>query len=142
MEWTYIVPIGLTLKIGSKENKLLVHHHLVVRAELSAPPTDPTYITIWKKKLVEAIGMKILMGPYATYSDMLGNRGLTVATVIETSHIVLHVWDEESPGLMQLDVYSCAEFDRQTIFDAIQEFVPTKIDYKFLDRTGDFILAS
>lgn len=142
MEWTYIVLTGPLLVSGLKENKLLVHHHLVVRAELAAPPTDPTYITEWKRNLVSAIGMKILMGPYATYSDMPGNRGLTVATVIETSHIVLHVWDEESPGLMQLDVYSCAEFDKQTIFAAIQEFEPTKIDYKFLDRTGDFILAS
>ena len=142
MEWTYIVHIDPTLKSGLKENKLLVHHHLVVRAELAAPPNDPTYITAWKKKLVETIGMKILMGPYATYSNMEGNRGLTVATVIETSHIVLHVWDEESPGLMQLDVYSCAEFDKNTIFASIQEFLPTKIDYKFLDRTGDFILAS
>ena len=142
MEWTYIVPIGHALANGSKENELLVHHHLVVRAELAAPPTDPVYISIWKRNLVSAIGMKILMGPYAVYSDMPGNRGLTVATVIETSHIVLHVWDEESPGLMQLDVYSCAEFDKQTIFNAIQEFEPTHIDYKFLDRTGDFILAS
>lgn len=120
---------------------MLVHHHLVVRAELNAPPKDTEYITEWKRKLVEAIGMKILMGPYATYSDMPGNRGLTVATIIETSHIVLHVWDEEEPGLMQLDVYSCSQFDRQSIFDAIKEFEPTKVDYKFLDRTGDFILT-
>ena len=139
MEWTYTVPIGLASASGLKENKLLVHHHLVVRAELAAPPTDPIYITEWKRNLVEAIGMRILMGPYATYSDMVGNRGLTVATVIETSHIVLHVWDEESPGIMQLDVYSCAEFDKNTIFKAIEEFEPTHIDYKFLDRTDDFI---
>ena len=121
---------------------MLVHHHLVVRAELNSPPSDPIYITEWKRKLVDSIGMKILMGPYATYSNMEGNRGLTVATVIETSHIVLHVWDEESPGLMQLDVYSCAEFDKHTIFDAILEFDPVLIDYKFLDRSGDFIVAS
>lgn len=121
---------------------MLVHHHLVVRAELNSPPRDPIYITEWKRKLVDSIGMKILMGPYATYSNMEGNRGLTVATVIETSHIVLHVWDEESPGLMQLDVYSCAEFDKHTIFDAILEFDPVMIDYKFLDRSGDFIVAS
>ena len=142
MEWTFTVPIGPALASGLKENKLLVHHHLVVRAELSAPPTNPCYITEWKRNLVEAIGMKILMGPYAAYSEMPGNRGLTVATVIETSHIVLHVWDEESPGLMQLDVYSCAEFDKQIIFDAIKEFEPTHMDWRFLDRTGDFILAS
>lgn len=142
MEWTFIVRIGLILVSGLKEIELLVHHHLVIRAELNSPPVDPVYMTEWKRTLVEAIGMKILMGPYATYSDMPGNRGLTIATVIETSHIVAHIWDEESPGIMQLDVYSCAEFDKQTIFDAIQEFDPVHIDYKFLDRTGDFILAS
>jgi S-adenosylmethionine/arginine decarboxylase-like enzyme len=47
--------------------------------------------------------MKILIGPIAKYLDVPGNRGLTVAAIIETSHIVMHCWDECSPGLMQLD---------------------------------------
>ena len=118
---------------------MLVHHHLVVRAELDTPPTDPSYMRDWTRNLVEAIGMKILLGPYAVYSEMPGNRGLTIITAIETSSVSLHVWDEESPGLMQLDVYSCAEFDKNTIFEALQEFNPVHMDYKFLDRTGDFI---
>lgn len=121
---------------------MLVHHLLVVNARLNKPPTDPDYITDWKKNLVEAIGMKILMGPYAVYSEMEGNRGLTAVTIIETSHIALHVWDEEELATLRLDVYSCAEFNIETILAAINEFEPTHIDYKFLDRTGDFILAS
>jgi len=40
---------------------------------------------------------------------MPGNQGLTSVTIIETSHIAVHVWDEVSPALMQMDVYSCAE---------------------------------
>lgn len=121
---------------------MLVHHLLVVNARLNKPPVDPEYIQRWKKKLVEDIGMKILMGPFAVYSDMEGNRGLTAVTIIETSHIALHVWDEEAPATLRLDVYSCAEFNIDTILAAIEEFEPTHVDYKFLDRTGDFILAS
>jgi hypothetical protein len=47
----------------------------------------------------------------------------------------MHVWDEVSPALMQFDVYSCGEFDAETICKKIQkDFNVTKIDYKFLDR--------
>lgn len=121
---------------------MLVHHLLVINARVKDPPTDPEYIKDWTERLVEAIGMKILHGPHALYHDMPGNRGLTAVTIIETSHLALHVWDEEDPGLLRLDVYSCAEFNIDTILQAIQEFNPTLVDYKFLDRTGDFILAS
>ena len=121
---------------------MLVHHLFVVNARIKNPPKDPVFITKWKKKLVEDIGMKILMGPYAVYSEMTGNQGLTVVTIIETSHIALHIWDEEDPSVLRLDVYSCAEFDIQTVLDAIEQFEPTHIDYKFLDRTGDNIVAS
>ena len=121
---------------------MLVHHLLVVNARVLNPPTDPVYIKDWKERLVKSIGMKILDGPHALYHDMPGNRGLTAVTIIETSHIALHVWDEDSPGLVRLDVYSCAEFEISKILEAIEEFSPTLVDYKFLDRTGDFILAS
>jgi S-adenosylmethionine/arginine decarboxylase-like enzyme len=52
------------------------------------------HIVDWMRDFVESIGMKILMGPFAKYLDIPGNRGLTVAAIIETSHIVLHSWDE------------------------------------------------
>lgn len=119
---------------------MLVHHLLVVNAKVLYPPTCVEEIVAWKKELIENIGMKILMGPYAVYSEMTGNRGLTAVTIIETSHIALHVWDEESPATLRLDVYSCAEFDVQTILDAIEEFYPFDVDYKFLDRTEDKII--
>jgi S-adenosylmethionine/arginine decarboxylase-like enzyme len=68
------------------------------------------------KQLVDKIGMNILMGPYAVYSDMEGNQGLTAVTIIETSHIALHVWDEAEPALMQLDVYTCSALDINDVF--------------------------
>lgn len=117
----------------------LIHEHLIIRAVVENPPTDTAYMETWIRTLVDRIGMKILMGPYAAYSEMCGNRGLTVVTVIETSHIAFHSWDEESPGMVQLDVYSCAPVDKQVVLDMLQEFEPVFVDYKFLDRSKNFI---
>lgn len=120
---------------------MLVHHLLVVNARIKNPPVDPTFIVGWKEKLVNDIGMKILHGPHALYHDMPGNRGLTAVTIIETSHIALHVWDEDEIGVLRLDVYSCACFEVETILKALEEFDPVHVDWKFLDRTGDNIIA-
>ena len=79
--------------------------------------------------------MRIMIGPYVAYCNEPGNRGITGIAVIETSHIAMHVWDEPSPALMQLDVYSCADFDPYKIAEKIkQDFNVVKIDYKFLNR--------
>jgi len=119
-------------------NKILVHKHLIIRAEAKNPPIDETVLTEWFKKFIEKIGMKAMMGPYVKYSHMIGNRGITGAAIIETSHIVMHVWDEPDPALLQFDVYSCGEFDPETICNKIKkDFNTTKIEYKFLDREHD-----
>jgi len=121
-------------------NKVLEHKHLIVRAELNRPPTSTVKIGQWMYDLVEKIGMNILMGPYAVYSNMEGNAGLTAVTIIETSHIALHVWDEAEPALMQLDVYTCSTLDINDVFEAIKEWQPTKIEYKYIDREHDLTL--
>jgi len=112
----------------------LVHKHIIIRAEVVNPPLEEGSTSQSVKELIERIGMKILMGPYAKYCNMQGNRGLTVATIIETSHIVLHSWDESSPANLQLDVYTCGEFDPQIVFDWLKQYNPVKVDYKYLDR--------
>ena len=83
--------------------------------------------------------MKILMGPYSVYSDVPGNRGLTAVTIIETSHIALHVWDEDDPALMQLDVYTCSTLDPYDVMDAISKFDPLKVEMKYIDREHNLV---
>ena len=118
--------------------EILVHKHLIVRAEAISPPMDTGFLTKWLEDFIKFINMKVLMGPYVVYHDVPGNRGITGAAIIETSHIVMHVWDEPSPALMQFDVYSCGEFDPEQICRLVQrDFEITKIDYKFLDREND-----
>jgi len=117
------------------KNNLLVHKHLIVRAEAIDPPMNEEFLRRWLEEFISDIGMKVMMGPYVKYSHMLGNRGITGAAIIETSHIVMHVWDEPNPALLQFDVYSCGEFNPQVICDKIKkDFNTTKIEYKFLDR--------
>ena len=84
--------------------------------------------------LVDKIGMEILSGPHVKYVNDVGNKGFTTVTIIKTSHISMHVWDELDPKLVQLDVYSCACFDPQDVFDHFESFEPVKVSYKFLDR--------
>lgn len=119
---------------------VLEHKHLIVRAELKNPPYLPDDIKQWMRELVDLIGMNILMGPYAIYSDMEGNAGLTAVTIIETSHIAMHVWDEVEPALMQLDVYTCSKLDPADVFAALQIFEPVKIEYKYIDREHELTL--
>jgi S-adenosylmethionine/arginine decarboxylase-like enzyme len=120
--------------------QILEHKHLIIRAELKNPPKCAEAIQDWMKLLVDKIGMKILMGPYAVYSDMVGNQGLTAVTIIETSHIAMHVWDEVDPALMQLDVYTCSTLNIDDVFVALSDFVPVNVQYKYIDREHDLTL--
>jgi len=118
------------------------HQHVIIRAEISNPPTgqaDCAMMDEWVKKLVQDINMKILFGPKSIYCEVPGNRGMTAFAIIETSHIAVHTWDECTPGIMQVDVYTCSDLDIDVVFQAIQQFGPTKIEYKFLDREHELI---
>ena len=113
------------------------HKHLIVRADISWCPQqeDLNKISDWIRSLIKKIEMKLLAGPYTTYVSEKGNKGMTSVAIIETSHIALHIWDESSPGLMQLDVYSCADFAPKDVFDEVNKMFKTvKMEYKFLDR--------
>jgi len=119
---------------------MVEHKHLMVIADVGLPPIEPTSVERWMSVLVSALGMKILIEPRAKYCDMPGNRGLTCICAIETSHIVIHAWDETSPGLMQLDVYTCADLDLDVVWSAVKEFEPNNLRWKFYDRSQGFNL--
>jgi len=118
------------------------HKHLIVRADIAKCPKeeDLNKVSDWIRSLIKKIDMKLLAGPYTTYVNEKGNKGMTSVAIIETSHIALHIWDETNPGLMQLDVYSCANFNPQDVFDKVNEIFQTvKMEYKFLDREKELL---
>ena len=118
------------------------HKHLIVRADIGWCPQEENLnkISDWIRGLIKKIDMKLLAGPYTTYVNEKDNKGMTSVAIIETSHIALHIWDEVSPGLMQLDVYSCANFNPPDVFDKINALFQTiKMEYKFLDREKELV---
>ena len=113
---------------------MLQHNHIIIRAEIKKPPKDIRFIRKWIRKFVRAINMKMLGQPNAHYVNDKGNRGLTCLAVLSTSHIALHTWDEVSPALLQLDVYSCRDLDKKIVFKHIEQFEPKEINYVTIDR--------
>ena len=119
------------------EHQAIQHKHIIIRAECNNPPMWPDDAIAWWNKLVVDIGMKKLdveHNPICGYVDTPGNSGLTIAGIIETSHIAMHVWDELDPALIQLDVYTCSSLDTSVVMKALEEFEPVGIETKFLDR--------
>ena len=118
---------------------MLEHKHLIIRAEIKLPITYTSLVEKWAADVIEKLGMKIMMGPFAKYCKTLGNRGITCVSIIETSHVAMHIWDEVKPALVQLDVYSCTEMDPNKIINLIKDELKTvNIEYKFLDRENNF----
>ena len=103
------------------KNSLLVHQHLIIRAEAIRPPVDEEQLKNWLMEFIDSINMKVMMGPYVKYCDMKGNKGITGIDVIETSDMVMHVGDEPHPALLQVDIYSCAEFKHTEICKKIMD---------------------
>jgi S-adenosylmethionine/arginine decarboxylase-like enzyme len=114
------------------------HKHLLIRAEVNKPPENEEEIKEWVQYLINKIGMKLLAGPYASKVDKKGNAGLTGVAIIETSHVVIHTWDEMKPALVQLDVYSCKDFEKHIVVECLEQFEPVEIDYKYFDRENNF----
>ena len=119
---------------------ILKHKHILIRADVNKPPTTTDEVVNWLTQLIKDIDMKILDGPYAKRVDMKGNEGVTGMAIIETSHVVIHTWDAVTPSLIQLDVYSCKDFNPLVILNSLSIFEPLAVDYKYFDRENNFTL--
>lgn len=108
-----------------------VHKHLLVTARVDSPTEDPKVVEKWLHDLVDIAGMKILIEPFAKYCDDAGNEGVTGAVVITTSHSSIHIWSD----YIQVDLYSCKEFDVDKILDHIKSaFNVVKYKWQVIDR--------
>ena len=116
----------------------LQHKHLLVRAEVNSPPLKDFDVKSELESLVRHIDMKILAGPMTAWCPVEGNVGWSGTVIIETSSITFHSWTESHYPVIQLDVYSCKDFDVSTVLLWLRQFDPERIDYKFLDREMGF----
>ena len=117
------------------------HKHILINARVNNSLGSTEDAVSFLKDLVERVGMKILMGPHATYVNTPGNKGVTAIVGIETSHIAFHVWDEEVPAKLQFDLYTCGSLDKDVVIEAVKErFELVSADYRIFDREHGFVL--
>ena len=115
---------------------MIEHNHLIVRAMVKNPPIKERLDVLgsWLESLVAGLNMKILSGPHVAYSELEGNRGATGVCIIETSHVIIHVWDESDPAMVQLDVYTCGQLSEDVIVRHLKKFDPLKVEMMLVDR--------
>lgn len=118
---------------------MLFHKHLLINANVKNPMASEEEAIDFLTRLVDRVNMKIIKGPFASYVDKEGNRGLTAIVMIETSHIAFHIWDEKDPGLIQFDLYTCGELNVMDTLDFFKEnFTVDTLDYVVFDREFGF----
>jgi S-adenosylmethionine/arginine decarboxylase-like enzyme len=122
---------------------MIYHKHLLVNAKISNPVKSEAQGIEFLTNLVDKIDMKIIKGPFASYVNVEGNRGLTGIVMIETSHIAFHIWDEIRPGLIQFDLYTCGQLELDKVLSIFKEtFDIVTLDYILFDRENGFVEES
>jgi S-adenosylmethionine/arginine decarboxylase-like enzyme len=122
---------------------MIYHKHLLVNAKISNPVKSEAQGIEFLTNLVYKIDMKIIKGPFASYVNVEGNRGLTGIVMKETSHIAFHIWDEVRPGLIQFDLYTCGQLELDKVLSIFKEtFDIVTLDYILFDRENGFVEES
>jgi S-adenosylmethionine/arginine decarboxylase-like enzyme len=120
---------------------MIYHKHLLVNAKVKNPMNTEEQGIEFLKFLVNQIDMKIIKGPFASYVDAEGNKGLTAVVMIETSHIAFHIWDEPNPGLLQFDLYTCGSLDLDKAISILKQYFRVEeLDYVLFDRENGFVV--
>lgn len=117
--------------------KELFHQHLLIRAFVEQPPVVEDVLNQWMTELVSDIGMKVVVPAKSKYVDAVGNEGLTGSINIETSHMAIHIWSMQNPARIEMDVYSCACFEEETILKKLNEWGLIKYHSMMVDRNGE-----
>ena len=120
---------------------MIYHKHLLINAKVKDPINSEEAGIEFLRNLVNQIDMKIIKGPFASYVDKDGNRGLTAIVMIETSHIAFHIWDEVDPALIQFDLYTCGRLELDKVISIFKDtFNLVEMDYVLFDRENGFVV--
>lgn len=120
---------------------MILHKHLLVNAKVTNPMQSEEEAISFLTDLVNNIDMNIIKGPFASYVDKDGNKGLTAIVMIETSHIAFHIWDEVDPSLLQFDLYTCGVLDLDKVMDILNKnFNVVSMEYTLFDRENGFVV--
>ncbi len=114
----------------------IVHHHLIYQAKVGRGDLGKDAEAPLKQflyDLVQEIDMQVLIDPVLKFSHAQAWTGLIG---IITSHISFHYWTVEQ--YVQLDVYSCKEFDVEKAKGFLDKFwKASEQKILFIDRNPD-----
>ena len=114
---------------------MIQHKHLIINARIERPIRYQYEAKRFLSDLVDQIGMKRIIDPVAKYVTAKGNRGMTAAVLIETSHIAFHIWDEKEPAELKFDLYTCGSLEDSTVRAILDDqFGFIQCDWTLLDR--------
>lgn len=96
--------------------------HLVMNAAMCDPTTIRSRRTIdrFARQLVKRIDMVPYGAPQIVMFGSGNKKGYTLIQLIETSNISAHFVEETND--LYLDVFSCKEFEKETVVKTVQEF--------------------
>lgn len=95
--------------------------------------TSKANIEAFAISLVDRINMIRHGGPQVVHFGEDNKQGYTLVQLITTSNIVAHFCDDSGDGY--INVFSCAEFEIETVLDVIKQFfAPLAINYMFIGR--------
>jgi S-adenosylmethionine/arginine decarboxylase-like enzyme len=112
------------------------HKHLIVDLELEFGDQSPTFVESWLRELVSLVDMEVLIDPIAEYCDIEGNEGVTGIVVITTSHASIHIWEDALKA--KFDLYSCKDFDLDTVLNHCKVLSAKRLSYLLIDRNQTF----
>lgn len=114
---------------------LLLNAHTCVRATIRSKPL----IQDFSRELVKKIDMVPYGKPRVVMFGSGNKKGYTLVQLIETSNITAHFVEETND--MYLDVFSCKDFDEQSVHDVVHSyFGPMNIDSKWVDRDASIYM--
>ena len=99
--------------------------------------TDGDNITAFTKELVKRIDMvaygEPIVAHFAAHDPQ--KAGYSMMQLIETSNLAAHFVDRDNT--MYLDVFSCKEYEINTVIDVVKEFFgATKIRINYITRNA------
>lgn len=116
---------------------MLIHKHLLLTAYVKNPPMTVEEGDAFLTELVEKIGMEVFMQPVCKFDDQPDNLGLTGVIGLTTSHISFHAWCKSfsvKQPFINMDVYSCKEFDTNTVIKHLERFGLLDVDWQIIER--------
>lgn len=116
-----------------------MHKHLILTAVCDNPTKSEEVIVNFLNSLVKLVDMETFMPARAKYCNDSHNSGVTGDVVITTSHASIHIWDNEVgnpyPGMLQMDLYSCKDYNAAEVVEFVENYFDAKIvKYDVIDR--------